>query len=125
MGWFVERLALSKHRKAHRSVLHPEVDYFINFITFFATIVISVHECLTGEGFEKPLRCAPVPGGAPGYALAQALHGQAALKTEEGYGGGSMAVRLNKSGRFREMPFELTPRQLNTVHHASRLRLTF
>lgn len=97
MGWFVEWSAWSK---AHRCMLHPKVDYFINFS--FPTIITSVRECLTGEGFEKPLLCAPMPGSAPGYPLAQALHGQAALKTEQGYRGKawrSDSINQEDSGR--------------------------
>lgn len=96
-------------------MLHPRV-YFINF-SF--GIVTSVGESPTGEGAEKPLLCALVPG----YLLAQALHDLAAPRTKEG--DGEVWVRLPESRRFREMLFELTPHELNTVHHGSGLRLMF
>lgn len=101
--------------QAHQSTIHPRVD----FINFSFGIITGVGESLRGEGAEKPLLCALVPG----YLLAQALHGQAALRTKEG--DGEVWVRLPESRRFRGILFELTLCQLNTIHHGSGLRLMF
>lgn len=88
-------------------MFHPRV----NFINFSFGIITSVDESSTGEGAEKPLLCALLPG----YLLAQALHEQAALRTNKR--DGEVWVRLPESRRFREMLFKLTPCQLNTIHH--------
>lgn len=101
--------------QAHQSMLHSRVD----FINFSSTIITGVGERPAGEGVEKPLLCALVPG----YLLAQALREQAALRTKEG--DREAWARLPESERFREMLFELTPCQLNPIHHGSGLRLTF
>lgn len=74
-------------------MLHPRVD----FINFSFAIVTSVGERPTGEGVEKPLLCALVPG----YLLAQALREQAALRTKEGDRGRHGSDSLNQGGLGR------------------------
>lgn len=95
-GWL--RANAAQHTKVCRIL-----RWIILLIFFWATItIVIVHECPAGEESEKPLLCAPVPGGVPGYLLAQTLHGQAALKTEEGYEGKarwSDSINQGDSGR--------------------------
>lgn len=52
MGWFVDWLAQSKRCTAHRCMLHPEVDYFINF--FFSQLLLLVFtSALQGKGLRS------------------------------------------------------------------------
>lgn len=89
IGWFVDQWLRASAAQHIEACCIPRwiILCFFFFHFSFATIIISVHECLAGEGFEKPLLCAWVPGAAPGCPLAQALHEQAVLETEEGHAG--------------------------------------
>lgn len=74
-------------------MLHPRVD----FINLSFGIITSVCESPAGEGAEKPLLCALVPG----YLLASGLYEQAALRTKDREMGKCGSDSLNQGGLGR------------------------
>lgn len=96
----------------------------LNLGDFFLTIII-VYMRLMGKWFDKSLLCATISGHVPVYMLSETVYKQTALKNEEGVLWGNTSVRLNKSGRFSKIPFELTLCQPYTIHHTSGLKLKF